>query len=318
MNPRLGILCKVAAVLGFTMMAACIKYASDMVPTNQVCFFRSFFALLTIIAAMAWRGELPVALYTPNPWGHLWRGTLALASMICTFSAIALLPLADAIALGYATPLFVTMFAAVLLGEVVRSFRWTAVAIGLAGVLIILWPRLSFLAGTSGSTMEALGAAAALSGAATGALGAIVASRLVVAERTSTIVFYFSAMCSVGFLFTLPFWWRTPDLTTLAVLVIIGVLGGVSQLLVTESYRHADTSTVAPFEYTSMLFSIILAFAVFGELPTPTMLIGATVVIAASMLVIWREHQLRIRRVPAVSLLDVTWPWGVIGVEEHD
>ena len=290
-NPRLGITCKVASVLGFTVMAALIKFACETMPVTQVCFFRSFFALLTIVAVMAWRGEFPSAIYTSNPWGHLWRGGLALCSMVCNFSAIALLPLPDAIAIGYASPLFVTIFAAVLLGEVVRSFRWTAVAVGLVGVLIILWPRLSFITGAMGATGEVFGAAAALGGAATGALGAIVASRLVVAERTPTIVFYFSAICSVGFMLTLPFVWITPDVATFAALVMAGILGGVAQLLVTESYRHADASTVAPFEYTSMLFGIVLGLAVFGEIPTVPMLVGAAVVIAASLMVIWRERR---------------------------
>ena len=107
--------------------------------------------------------------------------------------------------------------------------------------------------------------------------------------------------------------WKTPDFTTFAALVMAGILGGVSQLLVTESYRHADTSTVAPFEYTSMLFGIILGLTVFGDVPTVTMLVGATVVISASMLVIWREHQLRIERLPVSS-----WQWALIGIEDHD
>ena len=298
MNPRLGITYKVVSVLGFTVMAALIKFAADTVPVTQVCFFRSFFALLTIVAVLAWRGELPIALYTSNPWGHLWRGLLALAAMVCNFTAISLLPLPDAIALGYAMPLFVTIFAALLVGEVVRSFRWTAVAVGLVGVLIILWPRLSFLTGAGGSARETWGAIAAVGGAVVVALGAIVASRLVAAERTSTIVFYFSAMCSLGFGLTLPFAWATPDLWTFALLVTAGVLGGISQMFVTESYRHAQTSTLAPFEYTSMLFGVALGYLLFGEAPTLTMLIGATIVIAAGLIVIWREHALSIRRVP--------------------
>ena len=317
-NPRLGIFYKLVSVLGFTVMAAMIKFAADTVPVTQVCFFRSFFALLTIVAVMAWRRELPLALYTSNPIGHLWRGLLALGAMVCNFTAIALLPLPDAIALGYAMPLFVTIFAAVLLGEVVRSFRWTAVAVGLAGVLIILWPRLALGSGSADAASQAWGAFAAVGGAVVVALGAIVASRLVAAERTPTIVFYFSAICSLGFGLTLPFWWVTPDALTFALLILAGMLGGISQLFVTESYRWAATSTLAPFEYTSMLFSIVLALAVFGEVPTWTMLLGAAVVIAASLIVIWREHQLRIARAPAVSLAEATWPFGVIGVDGHE
>ena len=313
MNPKLGIAYKLASVVGFTVMSACVKAASEGAPTVEVCFFRAFFALLTIMAVLAWRGEFPAAIYTANPWGHVWRGLTALASMICNFTALACLPLPDAIALGYASPLFLTIFAAVLLGEVVRSFRWTAVAVGLTGVLIVLWPRLDVLRGGVGSPVEALGAACAMTGAATGALGAILASRLVVGERTSTIVFYFSAIASAGFLLTLPFGWVVPDAFTCLLLVITGVLGGFSQLAVTESYRHAETSTVAPFEYTSMLFGMALGYFLFSELPTATMLLGSTIVVAASLYVIWREHALQTRHVPP----DV-WPWAMIGPEEHD
>ena len=313
MNPGLGITYKVASVLGFTLMSACVKSSAAVVPTVEVCFCRSFFALLTIIAVLAWHGDFPRATYTANPWGHFWRGCLALASMVCNFTALTYLPLPDAIALGYATPLFVTIFAVVLLGEVVRSFRWTAVAVGLLGVLVILWPRLAFLKGAGGSPTEVLGAMCALSGAATGALGAIVASRLVVGERTSTIVFYFSAMCSVGFLLTLPFGWAMPDWQTFLMLVASGVLGGISQFALTESYRHAQTTTVAPFEYTSMLFGIALGWLVFSEVPTGTMLLGSAIVIAASLIIVFREHALALERRPSHD-----WHWAQIGADEHD
>lgn len=312
-NPRLGIAYKVSAVAGFTVMSALVKMAAETVPTVEVCFFRSFFAMLTIIAVLAWRGEFPAAIYTSNPWGHIWRGLAALASMICNFTALACLPLPDAIALGYASPMFLTILAAVLLGEAVRGFRWTAVAVGLVGVLIILWPRLDVLKSGVGSHTEALGAMLALIGAATGALGAILASRLVVRERTSTIVFYFSALCSLGFGLTLPFGWVVPDTGMCMALIVTGVLGGLAQLALTESYRHAETSTVAPFEYTSMLFGMLLGWFVFAELPTGTMLLGSSIVIASSLFLIWREHALHVRPVHVDD-----WPWILTRTEEHD
>lgn len=312
-NPRLGILLKIGSVLGFTVMAACVKAGAAVVPITEVCFFRAFFAVLTIIAFLAWRGELPVALYTSNPWGHLWRGLLGLTAMGLNFAAIAYLPLPDAIALGYAAPLFLTILAALLLGETVRAFRWTAVLIGLGGVLIMLWPRLSFLKGEAGTSTESVGAICALVGAMAVALGSVVVSRLVIGERSSTVVFYFSLICSVGFLLTAPFGWRMPDTVTLAILILSGLLGGVSQLMVTQSYRYADTSAVAPFEYTSMLFGIALGFLLFGDVPTLPMLLGSSIVITAGLIVIWREHALSIRRQPAE-----TWPWAIIGVEKHE
>jgi drug/metabolite transporter (DMT)-like permease len=291
-SPRLGIALKIGSVLGFTLMAACVKGAAAVVPIGQVCFFRAFFALLTLLGYLAWRGELPAAMFTSNPWGHFWRGLLGLVAMLLNFLALAYLPLPDAIAIGYAMPLFLTIFAALFLGEVVRSFRWTAVLIGLGGVLVILWPRLSFLKGDTGLPGEAFGALCALGGAVVVALGSAVVSRLVLAERSSTVVFYFSLVSSIGFLVTAPFGWKLPEVWTLLLLVLSGVLGGVSQLMMTESYRWADTSAVAPFEYTSMLFGLALGFVLFGDVPTMTMLIGSVIVIASGLIVLWREHEL--------------------------
>ncbi len=290
-NPGLGISYKIASVFTFTLMSVCVKAASAVVPTGQVCFFRAFFALLTIIAFLAWRHELPSALYTPNFKGHALRGILGLAAMFLNFAALGLLPLPDAIAINFATPLFVAIFAALLLGEVVRSFRWAAILIGLCGVLIILWPRLGFLRGEIGATDDVIGAGFALAGAVVIALCTVIVSKLVTVEKTSTVVFYFSAICSVGSLFTLPFGWTVPDPATLAMLVASGVLGGVAQLLVTQSYVYAETSTVAPFQYVSMLFGVALGYVLFSEVPTVTMLVGATVVIAAGLLILWREHR---------------------------
>ena len=313
MNPARGILLKVMSVLGFTLMAACIKAVSEVVPTVQACFFRAFFALLTIVAVLTWQREFPAALYTSNPWAHVWRGALGLTAMLLNFASLGLLPLPDAIAIGYAAPLFVTLIAALVLGEDVRIFRWTAVVVGLVGVTIILWPRLSFLKGASGSERETIGALFALTGALVVAIGTIVVSRMVSGERTSAIVFYFSAFSSVGFLLTAPFGWAWPDQTTLALMILSGVLGGVAQLLVTESYRYAAPTMVAPFEYTSMLFGIVLGVLLFGEWPTWSMLLGSLVVVAAGLMVLWRE---RVRRVARVA--PSAWHWTQIGVEKHD
>lgn len=313
-SPRVGILLKIASVLGFTVMSACVKASSAVVVITEVCFFRAFFALLTILAYAAWNGELIGAVRTSNPWGHFWRGLLGLAAMSLNFAAIAYLPLPDAIALGYAAPLFLTILAALLLGETVRAFRWTAVLIGLVGVVIMLWPRLSFLkSGGTATSTETIGALCAIFGAMAVALGAVVVSRLIVGERSTTVVVYFSAIGSLGFLLTAPFGWSVPDGWTLALMVASGVLGGVSQMAMTQAYRYADASTVAPFEYTSMLFGIVLGYLLFGDVPTSTMLLGSAIVIAAGLIVIWREHALSVLRVPAP-----VWPWAIIGVDKHD
>lgn len=289
----LGIALKTAAVLLFTVMYALIKWASREVPAGEAVFFRSFFALIPVIGYLVWIGEFPSALRTSNIVGHLWRGTLGVSSMTLNFIGLSLLPLADSIAIGYAMPLFATMFAAMMLGERVRALRWAAIFIGLGGVLVILWPKLAVLRGESGSSSEAVGAAVALGGAVVVALALTVVRSLVRAERTTTIVFYFCVICSAASLVSAP-WWTLPSTAATVALVTAGVIGGVGQLCLTECNRYADASTIAPFEYTSLLFSLAFGFWMFGEIPTEWSLIGAAIVIAAGLFTLWREQRLHV------------------------
>ncbi|MEZ5843943.1 MAG: DMT family transporter [Hyphomicrobiaceae bacterium] len=299
MNPDRAIALKLASVLVFTVMASLIKAASAIVPAGEATFFRSFFALPPILVWLAWQGDVRSALRTENLLGHIWRGVLGVMGMVFGFAALGLLPFPEAVAIGYAMPLLATAFAAILLGEVVRMYRWSAILIGMVGVLVILWPRLSVVQNGGLTGGETLGALCSLASAALGALSIVATRRLVLSEKTSTIVLYFSLICSAGGLLTLPFGWVLPDLTTAAMLIAAGILGGIGQLLLTESYRHADTSTIAPFDYTSMLFALAIGYIVFAEVPTLVMLAGAAIVIAAGLFVIWREHQLGLERARA-------------------
>lgn len=120
--------------------------------------------------------------------------------------------------------------------------------------------------------------------------------KLVQQERTSAIVFWFSITSTVLSLLTLPFGWVMPDTQTFAVLIAIGLLGGVGQILLTAAYRYADASLVAPFEYASMLLALLIGWFIFDEAPTLVMLIGAALVISAGILIIWREHKLGLER----------------------
>ena len=142
-NPLRGIGLKVLAVLLFVGMAVCIKASAPHVPPGERVFFRSFFAIPVILAWLAWTGDLRHGLDTLYPMGHLWRGLVGTSAMGLGFTALGLLPLPEATALGYAAPLLVVIFAAMFLGEQVRIFRLSAVAIGLVGVMIVLWPRLT-------------------------------------------------------------------------------------------------------------------------------------------------------------------------------
>jgi drug/metabolite transporter (DMT)-like permease len=296
MRPLRGIALKLGSVLVFIVMSSLIKSTAQHVPPGQAVFFRSFFAIPVIVAWLAMRRELATGFRAKNPFGHVWRGLMGTLAMGMGFAGLAYLPLPEVTAIGYAAPLLVVIFAAMFLGEEVRLFRITAVALGLTGVLTVLSPRLTTLSGDAASQREALGAVLVLFGAVCAALAQVFVRKLVMTERTPAIVFYFSLTATLLSLVTIPFGWVMPTLTEGITLTAAGLLGGVGQILLTSSYREADASLVAPFDYASMLFALLIGYFVFAEVPSLTMLAGAALVIFAGILIIWRERQLGLER----------------------
>ena len=262
----------------------------------------AFLALLPLLLWLKWQGDLINAVRTKNVVGHFKRGFIGTSGMYLGFAALSYLPLHDAIAIGYASPLIAVILAALLLKETVRAYRCTAVGIGFLGVLIMLSPYLKVdtFAGdlNAGPT---LGAMLALAGAFCSAGAMIQVRRLTETEKTGAIVFYFFIMASGLSLCTLALGWRMPDAMDLALFILIGILGGVGQILVTQSYRYADTSVIAPFEYTTMIWALLFGWFLFGDLPTVTMLIGATIVAATGLFIVWREHRLGLLRSKALQ-----------------
>lgn len=298
-NVMLGIGLKVASVCVFVCMSSLLK-ASDGIPAGQLVFFRSFFAIFPVIVFIAWQGQLNVAFKTSEPFSHFWRGFVGVSAMSASFYGLTKLPLPEAIALSYATPLLTVLCSAVFLRETVRLYRWSAVFVGLIGVMIILWPRMTFFTGQSEfGGEEAIGALATLCGAGLAAIAMLLVRRLVQTERTPTIVVYFSIASSVIALVSLPFGWVWPTPMQATFLVMAGIAGGVAQILLTESYRHADMSTIAPFEYTSMLLGLIIGYMLFGDIPSSEMMTGAVIVISAGIFIIYRERQLGLARARA-------------------
>jgi drug/metabolite transporter (DMT)-like permease len=298
-NTLLGIGLKVASVAVFVAMSTCIKFAGQL-PAGEIVFFRSFFAVLPVLTLFAWRGELRRALVTHQPFGHLARGVVGVTAMGMGFFALTRLPLPEAITLNYAQPLAVVVLSAIFLHETIRIYRWSAVVIGLVGVSIVSWPKLTLFGSASGlDEGEALGVVAALTAAAMGAMALLLVRRLVRTESSATIVLWFSLTASVVALLTLPFGWQALSAQQAAFLIAAGICGGLAQILMTESYRHAEASTVAPFEYTSMILGIVVGYFAFGDLPTVHTLVGGTIVVGAGIFIIWREHRLGIERARA-------------------
>jgi drug/metabolite transporter (DMT)-like permease len=305
MNSGKGVLLKVISAVLFTVMSALIRDLGVDYPTGQVIFFRSAFAILPVVVVYAWRGELMASLRTERPLGQAGRGALAIVAMFCNFAALARLPLIESNAIAFTTPLICVALAALLLKERVRIYRWSAVTIGFFGVLVVLSPHFSGdeLRIVLASAASVTGVVLALVGSVLNA-GAVIQTRwLAQSESTSSIVFYFSLICAVAGLATWPFGWVHPTWPEWIALVSIGLLGGTGHILLTESYRYAPASTLAPFDYTSMVWALILGYVFFGEVPTVMIVVGSAIIAAAGLFVIWREHQLGLarKRAPATT-----------------
>jgi drug/metabolite transporter (DMT)-like permease len=315
----LGILLKIAATFVFAAMSAIIKTVSVRFPVGEIVLFRSVFAMATLVLWLARRGEFPRALRTRRKLGHVGRSIAGSGGMFGSFIALSLLPLADATAFTFVSPLLIVPMAAMALGETVRPYRWAAVGVGFAGVLVMLSDDLGHGAGATAAAGYAAGAAVALCGAACTAVAMIQTRRLARSEATGAIVFYFTtvtAAISAILLLLAAFWpsgapgadflagqtFVAPGALEFCLLASIGLLGGAGQILMTHSYRFADASIVAAFDYVSMIWAATFGYAFFAETPSAAVLAGAAIVTAAGVFVLWRERPRRgVRPVAAAA-----------------
>jgi drug/metabolite transporter (DMT)-like permease len=289
---------KLISALLFAAMSALVRQLGDVAPVGQLVFFRSACAIPPVLIIYALRGELMTAVRTRRPLGQLGRGALSVAGMFTNFSALTRLPLADATAISFASPLITVALAAVILKERVRLYRWSAVLVGFAGVIVMLIPHfeLGRYANAGAESVATVGSIFAITAAFCNAGTVIQTRRLAQSETTSSIVFYFSLVTALAGAVTLPFAWHTPTGSELVMLVSLGVFGGIAHIFLTESYRLATASVIAPFDYSAMLWALLLGYWVFGELPSALVYLGASIVAGAGLFVIWRERQLGLQR----------------------
>lgn len=305
-----GIGLKILSTLAFTMMSATIKYVGESYPTGQIVFCRSLFALVPVYIWLAIVHDIGAATRSRNVLGHMRRGLIGSTGMFCGFGATTLLPLSDATAIGYAAPLITVVLAAILLKETVRIYRWSAVGVGFLGVIVMLTPYLADSVLSRGlGNAEARGVVLGLMGAGCSAFATIEVRRLTGSENPAAIVFFFmlqttllGAATGLAGLAVPSLAWHMPSAWEAVLLVTIGLLGGIGQITMTLSFRHADASVIASFDYLSMIWAVVLGWFIFSELPAPAMIFGALIVIGSGIFVIWRERQLGIRRVKQQSV----------------
>lgn len=296
-QPLTAIALKLISVAIFVAMQSFIKASGD-VPAGQIVFFRSFFAVFPLLLFMAWHRELATAWKTTRPMSHFWRGLVGAMSMGLGFFALTRLPLPEAIVLNYAQPLLVVVFSALFLHETVRLYRWTAVVVGLIGVLIVSWPKLTLI-GSGMGDREFAGVIAAFGAAASSAVAMLLIRKLVSTEKSATIVLWFSLSASALALLSIPFGWISLSVEQTLFLVLAGFCGGIAQVFMTEAYRYGEASTVAPFEYASLILGILVGFFVFHDVPTTHMMVGGAIVVASGLFIVWRERRLGLDRASA-------------------
>jgi drug/metabolite transporter (DMT)-like permease len=263
----------------FSAMDALVKLATVRHPTGQIIFFRNLFALVPLYFFIRQAGGLGI-LRTQRLGQHILRSLGGIASMFCLFLAYAYLPLADAMAIATAGPIFLTALSVPLLGEHVGWRRWAAVFAGFIGILIITRP---------GSGVFGVAALLPLAGAFFYALAMVQIRKLSTSEPPARIVFYFTIAAVVLGGASLPWQWVTPTPLSLVYLVGIGLVGGFAQMAMTHAFRLAPVAVVAPFDYTALVFATGFGYAIWGQIPDRFVWAGAAIVIASGLYILHRE-----------------------------
>ncbi len=277
-----------ASTFGFGLMAIFIRLASASVPTWEIAFFRVGFGFLMLVALLAWpvRGQTGplraflASVHTAQLPRYVVRSAIGVGAMFCGFWAIAHLPLAQAIALNYSSPIFVTIAAILLLGERVRVRRWAAVITGFIGVLVIVRP---------GSQAFSAGSLVAVGSAVLSALVAVQIKQLSAHDKADTIVFWTYALWVPMTLIPALLVWRAPRGVEWLWLALSGVTGTAGQLLWTRALKLGEVSALTPISFTQLPVVTFAAWLLFGEMvDTPTM-VGAGIILAATFYIARRE-----------------------------
>lgn len=283
-NRLLGILLRVAAATSFAFMAAMIKlgYAHG-VSTPELAFYRFLFGLPPLLAWIVWTGNYG-AWRTERPLAHATRAALGLSTMLLAFSALAYLPLAESTTIGFAAPLFSVMLSALILKEPVGRHRWSAVLLGFIGVLIVMRPQ--------GSDLPLIGLVLAVLAALGVGFVTIAIRQIGRTEGTQTTVLWFSLLSMPVLGVLMPFYASSHDAGTWGLLVALGLFGGFGQLFLTASLRYAPVPVVVPFDYSQLLWAVLLGWFLFENHPPSTTWAGAAVIIASGLYTVYREHRL--------------------------
>jgi len=270
-----------ASTFFLAAMHASIRHLSDTIHPFEIAFFRSLFAL-AVVAPWFYRDGL--ALFHTRRIGlHGLRAVLNVFAMLSFFYALSIAPLSEVTALGFTAPIFTTLLAALILGEIVGPRRWTAVFVGFIGALIIIRP--GFAAIGPGQVLV-------VASSLVWACAVLVIKTLSRTDSSATIIAYMALLMIPLTLAPAVFVWRWPDGEELFWLVLVGLLGGTGQLCMTEALRQADTAVVMPIDFCKLLWVAVIAYLAFGEVPDRYTWLGGAVIFASALYIAYRERRL--------------------------
>jgi drug/metabolite transporter (DMT)-like permease len=294
-RPGLGISLKLGATLAFSLMYAAIKLAGE-VPLGEAIFFRSFFALIPLFVLAGFTNGHGNVMRTKRPGVHLLRSLAGVSSMFLNFAALETLPLADITAFSFVMPIFAVVLATLMLKEHVGIYRGSAVVIGFCGVMLMIEPYGGMGAIISNGASK--GAGLALGGSLFSAFVVVFIRQMSATEKSETIVFYFMSTAAIAGALVMIGSHVVPDAQMAFWLVMSGFFGGVGQICMTYSYRFAEPSLLAPFDYIAMVWATGLGYLLFADIPQTMVIVGAGVVIAAGLFIVWRERRLHKKGLP--------------------
>jgi drug/metabolite transporter (DMT)-like permease len=293
-----GILCLMGALVFLTFSDSIIKWLSPYYPLHQITLFRALAAMVIVFLVVQWEGGFST-LKTRRPMLHLFRGLLLVLANMFFFLGLSVMPLAEVVALFFTAPLFICILARPVLGEQVGMARWLAICVGLIGVIVMVRPDAESF--TWSSVLPVLAAM-------TYASMQMITRKLGMRDTAGTMTFYMQIAFIIVSIFsglimgdgrfnnfdlpTLDFLfrsWRWPDSFDLMLMVACGLIVGCGGYLMSQSYRLAQASVVAPFEYTSLPFALVVGFVIWGDLPGQKDIIGTILIVGSGLLVVLFE-----------------------------
>ena len=279
-----GMLAAMAAFFMFTVMNVFAKLLSVRHSVFEIAFYRNLIACMPFLFMVFVLGKREILVIRSKPTLVGFRAVLGALSLVTTFAAFSLMPMAETTVLLFTSSLFIPMLGVFFLGERVGPYRWAAVAIGFAGVLIMAGP---------GGHMNALGITVAFAAALMHATLQIVLRYLGRHERPETITFYFLIIGALVMALPLPLVAVTPTLAEVPLLFGVGLSGALAQWLLTIAFRNAPAAIVTVFNYSGIVWATFFGWLIWNDWPLPQVLVGATVVILSNGLIIWRESRAR-------------------------